>query len=291
MNSSIQKINPTTIEHEGFFFLELDGSYFKGCRRCGGTGHYSYDGMSSDCYLCNNSSAKLGEPLESYEAGIKWCHTRAMARKRREAKKEQERLAKLAKREEAQLAVKEIAPEVYDFLMSDAAYESRNSFVAQMSSVFQYHIGTDRRWTEKMTDAIRRHLSTLAREEADAAAHPVVEGRIVIRGEIMSAKVVETDFGTAYKILVKDERGFKVWGSLPKAQADEAYDLWYAEMEKNGDSLYDFGPAVWLLGGGHDGKYAGVKGRGITFSATVKASDDDKAFGFFSRPTKGAWLA
>ena len=278
---------PQTHEHEGYTYLELGGRFYKGCKRCGGTGHYSFDGYSSECYECGNSAyGKLGVELASREAAEKWCHNKRMAANRRAAKKEEERLAKLAKREAAQLIIKTEAPEVYEFLMSDAAYESRNTFIAQMSSVFQYHIGTDRRWTENMTKAIQKHLSKLTERDGDEAAVPVVEGRIVIRGEIMSAKEVETDFGIAYKILVKDERGFKVWGSLPKAQAEQAREEYY-EIHNQPNT---WGPACWLLGA--DGTdETGVKGRGITFTATVVASKDDKNFGFYSRPTKGEWLA
>lgn len=248
------------IELEGYRYLIHEGQYYRGCRRCGGSGHYSFDGYSSDCYECGNSSARYGVCVGNLEQAKKDATKRAKAKAAREAKKEQKRLALLAKREDAQLEVKAVAPEVYEFLMSDAAYNHRNSFISEMASKFQYHI-PEKKWTEKMTDAIRRHLSTLAAAEADAAAHPVVEGRIVIRGEILSNRIDENDYGTTYKILVKDERGFKVWGSLAKA-------LW--------DGINEFDE---------------VKGRGVTFSATVEASKDDKSFGFFSRPTKAEWLA
>lgn len=277
------------VELEGYRYLLHEGQYYRGCRRCGGTGHYSFDGYSSECYECGNSSAKFGVCVGTLEEAAKDALKRRKAKDRRDAKREEKRLALLAKREEAQLAVKAVAPEVYEFLMTEDAYNHRNSFIAQMASKFQYHI-PEQKWTEKMTDAIRRHLSTLAAQEADAAAHPVLEGRIVIRGEILSVKVVEGDYGTVYKILVKDERGFKVWGSLPKAQATEAYDEWYAQLDEDGRSSSHFGSACWLLGDS-EGIYPGIKGRGITFTATVEASRDDKNFGFFSRPTKGQWLA
>jgi len=277
------------VELEGYIYLIHEGEYYRGCRRCGGTGHYSFDGYSSECYECGNSSARYGVCVGTLEQAQKDAMKRAKAKAAREAKKEQVRLAKLAKREEAQLAVKAVAPEIYEFLMSEDAYNSRIGFIASMASKFQYHI-PEKKWTEKMTDAVRRHLVQLAEREGEALAHPVLEGRIVIRGEIMSAKFVENDFGTAYKILVKDERGFKVWGTLPKAQADQARDEYVEALLSAGKSIYDFGPDCWFLGA--DGTdETGVKGRGITFTATVVASDDDKNFGFFSRPSKGEWIA
>ena len=44
-----------TIWFEGFSYVKtLDGTIAKGCRRCGGTGHYSFNGVDSICYLCRN---------------------------------------------------------------------------------------------------------------------------------------------------------------------------------------------------------------------------------------------
>jgi hypothetical protein len=50
-------------------------------------------------------------------------------------------------------------------------------------------------------------------------------------------------------MLVQDDRGFKVWGSVPS-------------------NLYD------------------AKGRSVSFSAAIQPSEDDDKFGFFKRPTK-----
>lgn len=89
----------------------------------------------------------------------------------------------------------------------------------------------------------------LAAERADAS--PVVTGKGVrITGEIISMKLHENSYGTREVMTVKDERGFKVWGTQPR-------------------SLYE-----------------AQVGDKVTFLATVEVSDRDESFGFFRRPTR-----
>jgi hypothetical protein len=98
-----------------------------------------------------------------------------------------------------------------------------------------------------------------------AALVDVVEGKAVITGTVLGLKSVESTFGyrttTTMKMLVADDRGFKVFGTAPVrlAQATEA------------------------------GTYAALKGMRVTFTATVEAGRD-RGFGYFTRPTKVAIL-
>ena len=162
----------------------------------------------------------------------------------------------------------------------------RDTFVLKLAD--QLWSLDERTYTERQIAALQRVADQRVARAAEAAEHPAPEGRVVVTGEITSAKVVSGDYGDSYKVLVKDDKGFKVWCSLPKAQVDEAYDAWYAE---NSESVHMYGNAVWFLGTGYaDEKQGGVKGRRITFTATLKPSDDDKSFAFGSRPTKGEWL-
>ena len=93
-----------------------------------------------------------------------------------------------------------------------------------------------------------------AREDAEPKTE-VPEGRQVVTGEVLSTKWVENDFGGSTKMLVKDDRGFKVWGTVPSA------------------IVFDV-----------------EKGSRVSFTATLKRSDDDECFGFSSRPTKAEVL-
>ena len=92
------------------------------------------------------------------------------------------------------------------------------------------------------------------RDEAHEAGEDAPEGRIVITGIVLAFKLQSSQFGDTPKMLVQDDRGFRVWGSVPKSLDD-------AERENR-----------------------------ITFTATVTASDRDAKFGFFKRPTKAEIL-
>ena len=89
------------------------------------------------------------------------------------------------------------------------------------------------------------------RQAEHAAAEDVPEGRVEIAGVIVSTRVDDGFYGRVIKMLVRDDRGFKLWGTLPASLED-------AET------------------GSH-----------VSFTATVTPSDDDPKFGFFKRPAKG----
>lgn len=117
-----------------------------------------------------------------------------------------------------------------------------------------------------------------AARDADAADCP--EGRVTITGEVVSVKRQENQFGTTTKMLVRDDSGFKVWGTMAAPLADALYQRWYeGKQNELGDDFhtYNYGPDVW---------FEVARGSRVTFTATVKKSDDDRIFGFFNRPTK-----
>ena len=87
-----------------------------------------------------------------------------------------------------------------------------------------------------------------ADERANNEDVPETDERITIEGEILSVKYNE-DWGI-YQMLVKDDRGFKVWGTQPSKASDTD------------------------------------KGDRIKFDAKVTRSNKDSQFGFFKRPTK-----
>lgn len=85
----------------------------------------------------------------------------------------------------------------------------------------------------------------------------LLDGRHTINGVLLHTKV---EAGYAYntfvtKMLVRDDRGFKVWGSLPSA-------------------LYKI-----------------VKGDRIQFDAKIEVSTKDECFGFIKRPSKASFEA
>lgn len=130
MNTTgFEVVNPEFVEFEGMLYLEYQGEFYKGCRRCGGYGHYSHNGEHSRCYDCDNSSAKLGEHLGSdRKVAEKWCHVRALAKANRERKAEEARLKLVAARDERVAALTLSDPEVVALLQK--TYDDENEAYA-----------------------------------------------------------------------------------------------------------------------------------------------------------------
>jgi hypothetical protein len=90
------------------------------------------------------------------------------------------------------------------------------------------------------------------RSAEQAAATPIpdamLQGRVVIRGEVVSFKTVDSPFGRSRKMLIKHQDGWKVWGTAPSSLVAE-------------------------------------KGDTVAFVASIERSREDVKFGFFSRPS------
>ena len=102
----------------------------------------------------------------------------------------------------------------------------------------------------------QREAARIQKEKEEAiyaSAEPVPTGRVEVIGTVLGTKVTETRFGPVSKMLVQDERGFKVWGSIPSSLPNP-------------------------------------KGEEVRFTATLEASEDDPKFGFFKRPTKAQFI-
>jgi predicted nucleic acid-binding Zn-ribbon protein len=260
-------IDPTFLTHEGFTYLTFNGEFFKGCKRCGGSGFFSHNGEHDRCYSCDNTSAKLGEHLADEAAALKWCHERAVRRAQRERKAEAVYLAAQAQRDARVEKMMTEEPGVYALLKSiddaetdayatgDYSKVSKSAFLRQMAGRL-FNASNKHEFSPNMIVALRRSAEQ-ARERAaaDAERADVPEGRIQVTGVVRSVKWVENDFGGAYKALVEHESGFKVYGTVPSSVME-----------------------------GHTTEE--LVGRTMSFTATVEASQNDKSFGFYKRPTK-----
>lgn len=118
-----------------------------------------------------------------------------------------------------------------------------------------------------LTGYDRAQASEVERAAARAAATPVIEGRIVITGTVLRIRHTDTEFGVVTKMTVRDDRGFTVNGTLPRA------------LESDWD--YETGTAI-------PGAEVGAR---VEFTAAVTASGNDPTFGFYKRPTKATLLA
>ena len=107
-----------------------------------------------------------------------------------------------------------------------------------------------------------------AEQASEPEPSPVIEGRIVITGKVLSVKWSPSQYrDQVCRMTVLDDRGFKVWGTRPASFG--------------ATSLRD-------EAGGYQGVPAVSVGDRVTLTATVRASEDDPTFGFYSRPAKAA---
>lgn len=107
----------------------------------------------------------------------------------------------------------------------------------------------------------------------DAMSHiPVPEGKQTVTGTVVSVRHEESNFGyrpkVVTKMLVVDDRGFKVWVTCPAGLRNEIPDH----------------PGEVTVGS-HD-----IAGSRVSFDATLQRSDRDERFGFGSRPSKPKML-
>jgi hypothetical protein len=113
------------------------------------------------------------------------------------------------------------------------------------------------RFAAKLANDVRNPQPTVA---AIAIPSHLLEGRVTIKGEIVTVKEVESDYGWQTKMLVKVEATdgeFKLWGTCPSALADVG---------------------------------SKIVGATVRFDCKIAKSNDDEAFGFINRPTKPSIL-
>lgn len=255
-----------------------DGAYRVLCSRCGGSGYIPSFGYVEGgvCFKCNGHTGALSV-ITSAKAASLW-----KAQVKYAEKKEAKRLAVVAERDarvarltEAHPAVAEVLQQVYD----THKYRGRsNPFLSSLADQVFPAEGHD--LSEKQVGAVEKMLAQDAeRDAAKADDPPVVEGRGVVTGEIISVKRVYNDYGDAVKVTIKDDRGFRVYGTLARDLVKVIFDRWLANFSARYGYHAPYGGDQW---------FEDVTGTRVTFTATVVASLDDKAFGFFSRPTKAA---
>jgi hypothetical protein len=134
-------------------------------------------------------------------------------------------------------------------------YEER-TIVDIVSKLVKYGSSSDR--AINYIGVLLKKIADRAVIEAQRAAEAALaadcpEGRVMVKGEVVSTRVQDSDFGSILKMLVKDDTGYKVWGTVPSALNVE-------------------------------------RGSRVKFTATIEVSKDDPKFGFFKRPTQAQIL-
>lgn len=136
-----------------------------------------------------------------------------------------------------------------------AAYAG-NSFLADVARKLRQYGNL----STKQVEAVRKAVARInePEEKEEEVTTPVLTGKQIITGVVLTTRYVDSQYGGNLKMLVRDDRGFKVWGSVPRSLTQDA-DGFYSQLA-------------------HDTR--------VKFNATVEASNDDPSFGFFKRPTK-----
>ena len=207
------------------------------CRRCGGAGGYhGWPGFT--CYRCGGSGQdpkdrKIYTPDRAAE-----LERRAERRAERKAEKERKELeaahARIeADHPEAARALREIIAEqddllddrdpdaeAFDYTWEEPLYDRWGKFLVEVARKFHY----EGFLTDKMAEAaVRAYNDRIAREaEAENAPDEIdaPSGRHEITGEIVSRQFRDSQWGGAFKLLIRvdtNEGFYKVWVTEPKA--------------------------------------------------------------------------
>jgi hypothetical protein len=135
---------------------------------------------------------------------------------------------------------------------ADSTYISNLKIAVQLGTVDK-HAGL----VASAVEAHRKATEAEATKELKAKVEktPAPLGKVTIEGTVTSAYIKDTDYGSRFVFTVLDDKGFTVWGSVPKGLFPTAGDK-------------------------------------VRFTAEITAvSNEDPTFGFFKRPSKAEILA
>ena len=219
------------------------------CRRCMGHGNIGYGRISSAHYQTGSQTGSCFDCLGRGTTTVRVSSIKA--RLRREAKRADE-----AAKAQAEADAKVAARQAWD-----AAHPDEVALIAELADTVReqglaFDLLNSKADIPTSAQIAKLHEIKAQREEREAARRPVITGKAIqIEGEVISKKEHFSYYGhreqMTYKMVVRDDRGFKVWGSVPSA-----LDI--------------------------------AKGDRVRFIADIDASDreDSFDFGFFKRPRK-----
>lgn len=229
------------------------------CTRCGGSGIFHTYGT---CFRCGGQGIDPTErrwlfptdwsDSQCAEWDDKRLSTNERAKNRRHEREQEQREAAVI--------------EFYAGLDEDEA--ARLKAIVELPYDQQHGIANDIGWKLRHYGSISRgQIDLLFKVQAEfvadleAAANapvvpPLVEGRREITGIVVSTKAKDSQYGTQYKMLVEEDDGNRVFGTIPRSIDGEVWD-----------TRREFR---------------------VSFTAEVTVSKDDENFGFFKRPTKAS---
>ena len=187
------------------------------CFKCGGSGIYSQ--FHGHCWACNGMGTRDAKtfvkvwPEGSSEAQIEAWE------------------AEVERRSELRRLKKQLATLKATDVKESAAIVGANQLLANtpgLVEALKHDHDISRDLAKKLFErgtlsekqvalAFRLVEQNAKRAEETAKALPAPEGRHIVEGVVLCVKIQDSHFGSTLKMLVKDERGFKVWTSVPKS--------------------------------------------------------------------------
>ena len=182
------------------------------------------------------------------------------------------KLAKLAEREAAERAAEEEA------LKARKQWNTDNPAIAEMIAKHAKSIEFAAEVRDQVKIPTQGQIDAILRiEERESNAVDIPLGRQQVTGKIVSIKEELDTFSyhESYttKMLVEDDRGFRVYGTAPCNLTEAAHMEWSKSLGED-DSWVNHSEA-WM---------DAMKGARVTFTATLEGKE--KGFGFFKRPAK-----
>lgn len=221
------------------------------CEHCGaGFNHgslYLYEPTSeiiSVGQICSVNTFRNRAKTDLAQARLKRAYDRAVAKEQTEAARE----AWIAENSEVHAHLVKFADDV--------------PFYRDLLGSLSHYGGLTARQTEAVKRNIQRDseraVRNLTREaenaEKIAAGVKAPTGVTNVVGTVLSVRTHENAYGYRLVMTVEDDRGFKVWGTVPRSLNNP------------------------------------TSGDRVTFLAEVTPSDTDPLFGFFKRPRKAGFL-
>jgi hypothetical protein len=229
------------------------------CNRCGGAGGFKgWPGYT--CFRCGGNG--IDPTWRSWVFPVNWTDSQC-------AEFDDKRIAKNARSKDRRNAREKAAREAAtaDFLEAltpedraglqtifDLPYEDRHEIANDIVRKLKQY-GSISQAQVDLALKVQAELAEAIVAKADEPELPeLVEGRREITGLVISTKAKESQFGTQFKMLVEEDDGNRVYGTIPSSIDGVVWDTRRTVR--------------------------------VTFTAEVTVSGDDDHFGWYRRPTK-----
>lgn len=218
------------------YFGESYGSHLRRCEHCNRTGHVRYCAVvrhkpTGEMLTFGYQCAERCEFKDKASFRLKYILTHANKMMIHERRKRERNLWDLRH------------PDFIVALVKARCLDKKGEFVWDIYN--RYAEGLDipsDRQAESFVKAVNREcnweLERVRRklEEDKLPKEPVPEGRIQITGLVLSTREQDTMFGLVTKCLVRDDRGFKVWGTCVADKGERV--TFRATVERSKDDEY-----------------------------------------------------